>query len=416
MARPIFCIVGAGLAGGRAAIALRERGFDGRVLLIGEEGDAPYERPPLSKAFLSGELRREKLFLQAADAYRKQAIEWHPGASATALDLPQHQLQLADGELVGFDRLLLATGSYPRSLEIPGTELAAVRTYRTLADAETLKADLAQTPQVVVIGGGYLGTELACAARRQGCQVTVLEAGEEILAPLGSLVSAFCRDLHRAAGVELLLGETADRFLGAGRVEQVQLGSGRSLPCDLAVICVGAAPNSELAQSAGLQTDPGVVVGPGCQTDQEGVFAAGDVASWWSSRWQRRLRVEHYDNALHQGLFVAGAMLGDPEPYDPVPYFWTEQYGAMVQQVGLTGEAGDPVLRGDPESGRFSVFYLTGDRLSGCVAVNRFPDLAAARRLLSHRLEVSAEVLRDPKVDLRAWSQAALESAGLTED
>ena len=400
------------MAGGRAATALRDRGFDGRLVLLGAESEAPYERPPLSKSYLTGELPRRKLFLQSAASYSDQSIEWHSQSTASSLDVTQRNLQLEDGELVTFDRLLLATGSRPRTLDIPGANLPGVVTYRTLADADRLRAELELGPKVVVIGGGFLGSELAVAARAQGCQVTVLEAGEVLLSALGSLVSNYCADLHRQAGVALILGASADRFLGTERVEQVVLQGGRSLPCDLALVCIGAVPNSELAGQAGLQTDPGVEVDELCQTRTAGIFAAGDVASWWSPRWQRRLRVEHYDNAHQQGIFAAGAMLGDTDPYDPVPYFWTEQYGSMIQQVGVTGRQAEVVIRGDSQTGKFSVFYIEGGRISGCVAVNRFPDLAAARRLIAARVGVTAALLRDPDLDLRSWSQAAVESVG----
>ncbi len=415
MPSPLFCVVGAGMAGGRAAASLRERGFDGRLVLIGEESDPPYERPPLSKSYLTGELPRSKLFLGTPESYLVQAIEWHPFRTVSAINLRQSKLQLADGEPLAFDRLLLATGSRPRTLGVPGSTLAGVATYRTVADADSLRQELEARPQVVVVGGGFLGSELAVAARRYGCRVTVVEAGEALVAPLGPLLSSFCADLHRQAGVELLLGETVARFLGSSRVEEVLLSSGRSLPCDLALICVGAEPNSDLAREAGLETDPGVVVGEHCQTSTETVFAAGDVASWWSRRWQRRLRVEHYDNAHQQGLFVAGAMLGGTAAYDPVPYFWTEQYEALVQQVGIIGGTLESVLRGDPKTGKFSVFYLSGGFLSGCVAVNHFPALAAARRLITAHAGVTKAILGDPTVDLRAWSQKAAEAAGGAE-
>jgi 3-phenylpropionate/trans-cinnamate dioxygenase ferredoxin reductase subunit len=411
MAKPIFCIVGAGMAGGRAAKSLRDRGFDGRVILIGTETEPPYERPPLSKSYLNGELARSKLLLQAAPAYSEEAIEWQPGTTASSVDLRRRKLQLVDSEPVAFDRLLLATGSRPRTLNVPGGELGAVVTYRTLADADRLREELDSGPQVVVIGGGFLGSELAVAAVRRGCRVTIVEVGKSILAPLGSLVSGYCTDLHRQAGVELILDDSVDRFLGDQRVERVLLTGGRSLPCDLALICIGAEPNSNLAQTAGLETDPGVVVGEQSQTRDASIFAAGDVASWWSRRWQRHLRVEHYDNAHQQGIFAAGAMLGESTTYDPVPYFWTEQYGATVQQVGVTGGAAEAVLRGDPKVGKFSVFYVEEGLLTGCVAVDRFPDLAAARRLIAARVAVKAELLGDRALDLRQWSQDAVEAA-----
>jgi len=412
MPSPTFCIAGAGLTGGRAAAALRERGFDGRLVLVGAESEPPYERPPLSKAYLRGELPLAKLLLRSPQSYSELAIEWHPQTTASAIDLHQRKLRLANGEPLAFDRLLLATGARPRNLDIPGSGLAGVVTYRTLADADSLRQELERRPQVVVVGGGFLGTELAVAARRRGCQVTVLEAGDALVAPLGPLVSSYCLDLHREAGVEVILQQTAIRFRGESRVEAVELSGGHWLPCDLALICVGAEPNSQLAQKAGLATDPGVLVGDRCQTSSEAVFAAGDVASWWSPRWQRRLRVEHYDNAHQQGLFAAGAMLGVAAAYDPVPYFWTEQYEALIQQVGIVGGPTEALLRGDPQSGQFTVFYLAEGMLSGCVAVNRFPDLAAARRLITARVGVSRELLADPQLDLRAWSLEAAEAAG----
>lgn len=388
-------------------MALRDLGFDGRLVLVGDEADPPYERPPLSKSYLMGELRREKLLLRPPHVYPAREIEWRSKQTVSTIDLLQREIALTDGESLAFDRLLLATGSRPRTLEVPGSDLAGVTTYRTVGDADSLRKQLAGLPRVVVVGGGFLGSELAAAARHRGCQVSVVELGDALVAPLGPIVSGYCADLHRQAGVELLLGESVTRFLGASRVEQVLLGGGRRLPCDLALVCVGAEPNSSLAARAGLATDPGVVVDGRCGTADQAVFAAGDVASWWSPRWQRRLRVEHYDNAHQQGLFVAGAMLGDRAEYDPVPYFWTELYGATVQQVGITQGRGEAVLRGEIGAGRFSVFYLEGGILSGCIAVNRFPDLAAARRLIKGRVRVTKELLGDGSVDLRAWSREA---------
>jgi 3-phenylpropionate/trans-cinnamate dioxygenase ferredoxin reductase component len=410
MPSPIFCIVGAGLAGGRAAASLRDRGFDGRLLLIGSEAEGPYERPPLSKSYLTGELPRSKLFLSPPESYSELAIEWRSMSTVAALAPGEHELRLADGERIRFDRLLLATGSRPRSLAIPGAQLPGVVTYRTIGDADWLRARLEQLPEVVVVGGGFLGTELAVAARRRGCRVTAVEAGPALLAPLGPIVGGYCADLHRQSGVDLLLEEGVASFQGGSQLEQILLRGGRALPCDLALVCVGADPNSELAAEAGLEVDPGVVVDGYCRSADKAIFAAGDVASWWSPHWQRRMRVEHYDNAHQQGLFVAGAMLDEPGAYDPLPYFWTEQYDTMVQQVGILDPADQTVRRGDPESGRFSVFYLRQGAMSGCVAVNSYQDLSAARRVIASRVPVTAELLSDPALDLRDWSRRAAEA------
>jgi 3-phenylpropionate/trans-cinnamate dioxygenase ferredoxin reductase subunit len=407
MPSPIFCVVGAGLAGGRAVVSLRDRGFDGRVVLIGQEADPPYERPPLSKSYLAGELPRSKLFLSTPEAYADLAIDWRSSATVEAVAPAEHELRLADGERIRFDRLLLATGSRPRTVDIPGADLLGVHTYRTVADADSLLSELEELPQVVVVGGGFLGCELAVAARRRGCAVKVVEVGSAILAPLGATVGGYCADLHRQSGVELLLEESVARFQGDSRVEQVLLQGGRTLPCDLALVCVGALPNSDLAAKARLEVDPGVVVDERCQSNDEAIFAAGDVASWRSQRWRRRMRVEHYDNAHQQGLFVAGAMLGEKGSYDPVPYFWTEQYGSIIQQVGLFDQSDQTVQRGDPDGGRFSVFHLRAGSVRGCVAVNSFQDLSSARRVIAAQVSVTAELLGDPGVDLRDWSMRA---------
>jgi 3-phenylpropionate/trans-cinnamate dioxygenase ferredoxin reductase subunit len=402
-----FCVVGAGLAGGRAVVSLRDRGFDGRVVLIGTEADPPYERPPLSKSYLAGDLPRSKLFLSTAEAYSDLAIDWRSSATAVALEPGNHEVRLGGGERIRFDRLLLATGSRPRTVDIPGADLHGVHTYRTISDADFVRSELEQHPEVVVVGGGFLGCELAVAARRRGCRVTVVEAAQALLSPLGATAGGYCAELHRQSGVELLLEESVVRFQGGTRLEQVLLRSGRTLPCDIALVCVGALPNSELATQAGVELDPGVVVDERCQSSDKAIFAAGDVASWQSQRWQRRMRVEHYDNAHQQGLFVAGAMLGEEGSYDPVPYFWTEQYEAMIQKIGLFDESDEAVQRGDSGSGRFSVFYLRAGEVRGCVAVNNFQDLSSARRLIGAQIPVTAELLGDPGVDLRDWSMRA---------
>jgi 3-phenylpropionate/trans-cinnamate dioxygenase ferredoxin reductase component len=411
MPRPTFCIVGAGLAGGRAAAALRDRGFDGRLVLIGSEPDPPYERPPLSKSYLRGDLPRSKLFLHTPASYRELAIEWRPDATVEAIAPAAHELALVGGERIPFDRLLLATGSKPRGLPISGTELAGVSTYRTIRDADALRAQLEQMPEVVIVGGGFLGSELAAAARLSGCRVTVVEAAAALLSPLGPIVGGYCADLHRQSGVRVLLGESVASFQGGSRVERILLRGGGGLPCDLALVCVGAEPNAELAAVAGLETDPGVVVDEHCRSTDKTIFAAGDVASWWSPRWQHRMRVEHYDNAHQQGLFVAGAMIDQPGAYDPLPYFWTEQYDTMVQQIGVLYHPDEVVRRGEANTGRFSVFYLRHGTLSGCVAVNNFSDLSAARRLIAARVPVTAELLGDLAVDLRDWSRGAVAAA-----
>ncbi len=399
-----ICIIGAGMAGGRAAAALRERGYDGELLLLGEESEPPYERPPLSKAYLSGQLDRGKLLLRDAGFYRQQSIEWRPGALVTGIDRERGRLRLGDGSELPYGRLLLSPGSRPRRLGVPGEELAGVAAYRDLADADRLRQELVSSPRVLVVGGGFLGSELAAVARAAGCPVTVVEQLPELMGGFPGEIQHLCHELHLGAGVELRLGCTVSQFRGGQRVEAALLDDGSQVPCDLVLVCVGAEPRTELAAAAGLELDGGIVVDRRLEA-APGLFAAGDVASWPSSRWGRRLRLEHYDNAHQQGLFAAGAMLGEGATYDPLPYFWTEQYQATVQQVGVPEPGQERVLRGDPASLRFSLFLLERGLLRACVAVNRFPDLAAARRLIEAGVAVDTERLGDPGLDLRAWSR-----------
>lgn len=406
MAEQVFTVVGAGLAGGRAAEALRELGFDGRVVLIGSEPERPYERPPLSKAYLSGELPEARVFLRPAGFYAEQQIELLENTTVEAIDLGARRLRLSTGARA-YDRLLLATGSRPRRLEVPGAELPGISTYRTLADARRLHEHLARRPRVLVVGAGFLGSELAAVARQTGCPVTLVETADSAPAALGQFGAEFCQRLHREQGVSLRLGRRIESFAGADAVESAQLDSGQRVPCDLVLVCIGAAPRIELAQSAGLAlADDGVRVDASCRTSAADVFAAGDIASWPSSHLGGQARVEHYDNAHRQGRFAAGAMLQAGGAYDPIPYFWTELYGNTVQTLGRLSERDRVVLRGDPRDHAFSAFYLRGSGVAGCLAVNRFRDLTAARRLMATSTNVAASILADPLVDLRQLAPA----------
>ena len=397
----VFCIVGAGLAGGRAAAALRELGFEGRVVLVGEELDPPYERPPLSKAFLLGQLPRARLLLRPAAYYQEQGIELRLGARALEVKPLEHRLRLQDGSRLSYDRLLLATGSTARRLTVPGSDLDGVMTLRTVQESERLQALLEVRPQVLVAGAGFLGCELAAAARARGCEVRLVEFGPSAMPSMGPQVGEFVARLHRRHGVELEFQQEVTGFKGGQRVEAAVLADGRTVPCDLALVCVGATPNSELAQSAGLEMADGVLVDANCRSSDQDIFIAGDLASVWNPELGRRLRLEHWDSAQRQGPHAAAAMLGTHQPYAPLPYFWSEQYDAMIQQVGLLAPDQQVVVRQGPSDASFAAFHMRRGSVVACVAVNRYPDLAAARRLIASGAEVAAGALADPATDLR---------------
>jgi 3-phenylpropionate/trans-cinnamate dioxygenase ferredoxin reductase subunit len=400
-----ICIVGTGLAGGSAAPALREAGFSGRVILVGAEGELPYDRPPLSKAYLTGKMPLEKLWLRPSAYYAEHGIELRTGV-ALALDPNGRRLEISDGGSISYERLLIATGSAARELAVPGARLDGVLTVRSLQDADRLRARLESRPRVLVVGAGFLGCELAAAARSLGCEVKIVEVGSAPMAAMGGQVSHFVAELHLSHGVPIECTASVVELRGQAKLEEVVLGDGRLVPCDVALVCVGAGPRLALTTGTGLVADGAIPVDTSCRSSDPNIFAAGDVAAMWHPKLGRRVRLEHWDNAVRQGRHAARAMMGDRSPYEAIPYFWSEQYDAMLQQVGLPETASELVLRGQPGEPRFSVFGLNGGLVVSCVAINQFRDLSAARRMIGSGQRVAASSLADPGVDLRSLVDA----------
>jgi 3-phenylpropionate/trans-cinnamate dioxygenase ferredoxin reductase subunit len=403
MADQTFVIIGANLAGGRAAEALRKEGFEGRVVLIGAEPDPPYERPPLSKEYLRGQIAREKIFIHKPGFYEEQRIELRLGVRATGLDLQGRVVELESGERIAFDRLLLATGGRPRKLSVPGSDLDGIYDLRTVADGERIAAELRPGRRLVVIGAGFIGAEVAASARMQGLDVTVLEMAPVPLGrALGDEMGGIYAEIHREHGVELLTGEAIDRFEGSGRVERVVGVSGRAIDCDFVVVGVGIEPATELAEAAGFAVENGIVVDEYAETSVPGVFAAGDVARFYHPVLRERLRVEHWANAQNQGVLVAKNMLGRREAYVEIPWFWSDQYDLNLQYVGHASSWDEIVLRGDVAGRKFTAFYLKGGRLRAALTVNRFKDIRPSRELIKLGVAVEAATLRDDAVELKS--------------
>lgn len=394
-------IVGANLAGGRAAETLRKEGFEGRVVLIGEEPDRPYERPPLSKDVLEGITAADSTYLRDEGWYAEQRIEVRLGVRATRLD-PAGSVDLDSGESIPFDACLLATGSRLRKLPVPGADLAGVVYLRTLRDALALEEALRARPRVVVVGAGFIGLEVASSARFRGCEVTVLEALELPLARvLPPDVARVLADLHTGEGVELRLSEGVDRFDGAGRVEAVISSAGRRYEADLVVVGVGVAPADELARDAGIACDDGIVVDGSCRTAHPNVFAAGDVARHPNPILGRTIRVEHFQNAQDQGVAAARAMLGAPVAFGQVPWFWSNQFHHNLQTLGHAPPHAGLVVRGSLAGRSFTAFQLDGERIIGAIAMDRPRDIAAARRLIERGVATDRATLADEDADLR---------------
>ncbi len=389
-------------------MTLRQRGFAAEIVMIGDEAAPPYERPPLSKSYLTGDTPREKLLLQPEERWREQGVEWRGRTRAVAIDRARHQLELQDRDEIGYSTLVLATGSQPNHLLVPGAQLPGVMTLGNLEDADGLLAKLAARPRVVVVGGGFLGCELAAAARELGCEVTILEMGRALLPGLGEEAGSQALRLQQQHGATVRLGTTVTKVVGGPTVGAVELGDGSAIACELVLACIGSRPRVELAAASGLRAGSGIQVDGTCRTSDPAIYAAGDVASFWHPALRRRVRLEHWDNAQRQGAHAAQAILGSQQKYRPTPYFWSEQYDYLIQQVGFARPGQERVLRGIPDSGSFSVLYLQGRRVAACLAVNRYPDLAAARRLIDSNAMVNPEVLRDPEADLRAISMGTV--------
>ena len=338
--RRTFVIIGGGLAGATAAATLREEGFDGRIVLLSSEPEEPYHRPPLSKEYLRGELDAAKLRVHEPARYGELEIELLLGRTAASLEPGTHELVLEDGERIAYDAVLLATGSEPRRLEVPGSGLDGVHVLRTHADSDALAAALAGSAGIVVIGAGWIGCEVAASARTLGVDVTIVAPDAVPLARvLGAQLGGFYGDVHREHGVRMLLEHELEQVEGAGRVERVRLTDGTVIECDAVVAGIGATPRIELARAAGIETDNGVLVDARLQTGAPGVFAAGDIANVPNARFgDRRIRVEHWANANDQGPAAARAMLGSDHRWDRVPYFFSDQYDVGMEFAGDLGE------------------------------------------------------------------------------
>lgn len=406
--RKTFAIVGAGLAGAKAAETLREEGFDGRILLIGDEPERPYERPPLSKGYLAGKQEREKARVHGDDFYETHDIELRTGTVVTAIHPAGQELVLDDSERIAFDRLLLTTGAEPRRLDLPGGDLPGVAYLRTLADSDRLRAELERTPRVAVIGAGWIGCEVAAAAREAGCEVAMLDMAELPLERvLGADVGALFRDLHARHGVEFHPGARLEAFEGGDRVERVRL-AGSSIDCDLVVVGVGVEPRTELARAAGLEVDNGIVVDDQLATRERVIFAAGDVANAWHPLFGHRIRVEHWANALNQGPAAARSMLGSGQPYERVPYFFSDQYDLGMEYSGYAPSWDEVVFRGDPEAGEFICFWLKGGRVLAGMNVNVWDVTDEIQALVRSGQHVDPAALVDEGTDLAELVPAAV--------
>lgn len=376
-------IVGAGQAGAQVAQSLRQSGYEGPIRLIGDEPYAPYQRPPLSKKFLLGEIGPDALWLRPPAFYSTQNIDLIPDTEVVDIDRGAKRIALKNGDSIGYDKLVLATGTRARSIPLPGADLDGVFSLRTIADVDLIRARLEGRQNLVIIGAGYIGLEVAAVARTLGKHVTVVEAQDRPMKRVVSpIVSEFYEKLHRGKGVDLKLETGVEALVGEGTVTGVKLAGGETLPADLVLVAVGAEPNDGLAETAGLETDNGIIVDGGGQTSDDAVFAAGDCTRFYSNRYGRSVRMESVQNAIDQAKVVAQTLTGEDVDYDPMPWFWSDQYDVKLQIAGLSDGYDDTKVVGSPADHKFYVAYLKDGQLIAVDSINSPRSHMMARRTI----------------------------------
>lgn len=397
-----IAIIGAGQAGGWAAQTLRSEGYTGRIILIGDESHPPHERPPLSKAVLAGDAAPASTWLLKPEAFEALRLEWWPDTRVARIDRAAKRLEMATGETLRYDRLILCTGGRARPLAVPGADTSDIRTLRTIGDALALAPELRPGRSVVVIGGGWIGLEVAAAARRKGAAVTVLEAqGRLCERTVPAAISEHLLGLHGSHGTRVMLGARITEIVRSANGQSiVTMADGHTLTCDVIVAGVGLVPNDELAGDAGLACDGGVVVDAGCRTSDPDIFAAGDVAVTPNPWAGRRLRLESWQNAQEQGIAAARAALGLAVDYQPLPWFWSDQYDMNLQIYGVPLPSHRVIARGSPGDDGFLLCYLDGDVVMAALGVNAARDLRFARRLIEQGRQVDVRRLADLDVPM----------------
>ncbi len=401
-------IVGAGLAGARAAEALRKNGFEGTLTLVGDEADRPYLRPPLSKEYLRGETPRDKVYVHPEAFYTEQRIDLLTSSPVRSIEPATHEVVLDDDRRLSFDRLLIATGARPRSLTVPGADLPGVVALRTVGDADALRTAAADAERIVVIGAGWIGSEVAASLRTLDRHVTLVAPETVPLERvLGPEVGGVYRDLHLEHGVDARLGASVERIVGTDRVTAVETGSGDRIAADLVVVGVGVTPRVELATAAGLTVGNGIEVSPTLETSSPGIFAAGDVAAAWHPFYDARLRSEHWANAKFGGSAVASRMTGSTEPYDRIPYFYSDQYDLGMEYTGYASGTDRLVVRGSLADRAFIAFWLADGRVTAGMNANIWDVTKPIEALIRSRAIIDPGALADPSIPLDELASAA---------
>lgn len=405
-------IAGAGHAAGQAIVSLRQGGFDGRIVLVGEEPYLPYQRPPLSKKFLAGTLDMPRLLLRQEKFYVDHHIDVRLRTRVTRIDPGAHTAELGDSSTLHYDQLILATGSRPRQLETTGHQLHGVHYLRTIEDVDRIRDQLRPGASLVIVGAGYIGLEVAAVATSLGLKVTVIELADQVMARVQApAVSAFMEQVHREAGVEIRCGAAVSGFRGINRLQGVTLSNGQEIPADIAIIGVGVVPNVEVAEAAGILCNNGILCDEFCRTNAADVFAIGDCSNHPNALLGHRVRLESVHNAQEQAKTAAATILGREEPYAQVPWFWSDQYELKLQIVGFSPAGSQAVIRGDPASRSFAVFYLDEGRLAAVYAINSPREFMLSKKLIALGARPDPAVLGDVRIPYQEIA-SSLEATG----
>ncbi len=397
-----FVVIGGGHAAGQAVASLRQGGFEGEIDVIGEEPHLPYQRPPLSKQYLSGEHALDRVYLRAASFYEERKIKLYLGVRAERIDRAAHTVTLSTGDTIRYDKLLIATGGRARKLDIPGSDLPGVRYLRTVADVDAIREAFGTCKRVTIAGGGYIGLEVASVAVTAGLSVTVIEMEDRILKRVTTpAMSAFYHALHTGRGVVIRTSTKVAAFEGEGRVEAVVTDAGERIPTDCVIVGVGIVPNTEIAAAAGLECANGIVVDDHCRTADPDIYAAGDCTNHPNALLGRRLRLESVPNAMEQARVAAVNMTGGDATYASIPWFWSDQYELKLQMAGFSSDGDVAVVRGDPATNQFATFYLKDGVVVAVDAVNSPREFMACRQMVDKRSKPDPKKLADPNVALK---------------
>ena len=393
-------IIGAGQAAGQAAASLRQGKYEGEIVMIGEEAHPPYQRPPLSKEYLSGKFGLEKVFVRPEKFYEDQNIDLRTGTRVTAIDRDAKTVTTDKGDTVAYEKLMIATGSRVRILNAPGSDLEGIHYLRTIVDVDNIRSALESAKSAVIVGGGYIGLEVAAVAKTMGVDVSVLEMEDRILQRVTTPeMSEYYDKVHTERGVKIMTNTTVSGFEGDGKVERVLCGDGSSIEADMVLIGIGIIPNTELAAEAGLEVDNGIIVDDHCCTADPDIYAVGDCTNHPNPLLGRRLRVESVPNAMEQARVAVANMLGGDKVYASVPWFWSDQYELKLQMVGYSADGDQQVVRGDKDANEFAVFYLKDGAVVAVDAVNSPREFMVCKQLYGK--QVDPAVLADPETDLK---------------